>query len=120
LRRRARQGELTGETVSHVDQVLAGLNRRRRVTMTVNQFYTAARVVEHTDLLTVLPRGFLPATDDGRELVARALPFDAEGVHIDALWHLRADGGAAHEWLRERLREAASGHDVERAGPPAG
>lgn len=97
----------SGRGRSFIDQALASLNRTRPIAITVNQFFTAARVAAQSNLLTVLPRGFLPVVDPAGKLIARSLPFAAGGVHIDALWHLRHDTSAAHVWLRRQLREAA-------------
>ena len=57
-----------------VDEALAALGRQRRIMLTVNQFFTAGRVVAPCDLLTVLPEGFVEATGNGAELVTRELP----------------------------------------------
>lgn len=96
-----------------VDQALANLGRSRHIAITVNQFFTAARVVANSDLLTVLPRGFLPVAGYGDRLVACELPFVAGGVHVDAVWHLRNDTRAAHNWLIAHLAAAAEASRVE-------
>lgn len=96
-----------------VDQGLASLGRSRRIAVTVNQFFTAARVVANSDLLTVLPKGFLPVAGYGDRLVARELPFAAGGVHVDAVWHLRNDTRGAHLWLRAQLEAAADAARAE-------
>ena len=68
--------------------------------LTVNQFFTAGRVVIRSDLLTVLPQRFIPATGFEQELVTRELPFELGRIHIEMLWHLRRDADPAHRWLR--------------------
>jgi DNA-binding transcriptional LysR family regulator len=90
-----------------VDQALAALNRKRRVVLTVNQYFTAGRVVARSDLLTVLPASFLAATGYREQVVTRPLPFHLAGLHIAMLWHQRHDGVSSHQWLRARLLEAA-------------
>ena len=102
----------SGRPYGFIDEALALLNRQRRVTVTVNQFYTAGRVVAQSDLLTVLPRHFVGATGLGDRIVWRPLPFTVPTVHVDALWHRRQHNSAAHEWLRRAVNRA-----VERAGP---
>jgi hypothetical protein len=42
--------------------------------LTVNQFSTAARVVHESDLLTVLPRSFVPASGLAAGLASRPFP----------------------------------------------
>ena len=48
--------------------------------LTVNQFFTAGRVVAQSDLLAVLPLSFLAATGIASKLVTHELPFDPGAV----------------------------------------
>ncbi len=99
----------SGRPYGFIDQTLGALGRERRIVVTVNQFFTAGRVVANSDLLTVLPRHFVTVTGIDDQLVLRDLPFDQPPVHVDAVWHRRAQHGHAHEWLRTALlRSAAS------------
>ena len=91
-----------------VDGALALLGRQRRIVLTVNQFFTAGRVVESSNLLTVLPERFLKATGAGQSLVVRELPMALEPVHVAMLWHLRNDAAPEHQWLRQRVLSAAA------------
>ena len=92
------------------DQALAALNRKRRVLLTVNQYFTAGRVVANSNLLTVLPAYFVEATGYHEQVVTRPLPFDLAGLHVAMVWHQRNDRSSAHQWLRARLLEAAAQH----------
>ena len=98
----------SGKPFGFIDEALSGLQRERRIVLTVNQFFTAGRVVAHSNLLTVLPRHFISATGIGNELVWRALPFDVPVVHVDALWHQRQAQNSAHQWLRQTLARSAA------------
>lgn len=99
----------SGRPYGFIDQTLGALGRERRIVVTVNQFFTAGRVVANSDLLTVLPRHFVKVTGIDEQLVLRELPFEQPLVHVDAIWHRRAQHGHAHEWLRQALlRSAAS------------
>ena len=106
---------LSGRPHGLVDQALAPLGRQRRVVLTVNQYFTAGRVVAESDLLTVLPASLVAATGYHEQVVMKPLPFQLPGMSVAMLWHLRNDRSSAHEWLRERLLEAAS---QASAGPP--
>src|SRR5690606_29846814 len=64
----------SGRPFGFVDEALAGIKRRRRIVLTVNQFFTAARVVADSDLLTILPRDFIPATGIAHRLAWQPLP----------------------------------------------
>ena len=97
----------SGRAFGFVDEALAGLSRQRRVVLTVNQFFTAGRVVATTDLLTVLPRHFVEATGREHELALSELPLPVPPVHVDALWHRQASHSSAHRWLRQTVERAS-------------
>lgn len=97
----------SGRPYGFVDEALASLGRERRIVLTVNQFFTAGRVVVQSDLLTVLPRHFVRVASVGDELVMRKLPFDMPVVHVDALWHQRVQQSSAHQWLRNAVVASA-------------
>ncbi len=100
----------SGRPYGFVDEALASVGRQRRIVLTVNQFYTAGRVVVNSDLLTVLPRHFVPTTGLLDQFVLRELPLDVPPVHVEALWHRRGQHDSAHAWLREQLLDVA--HDA--------
>ena len=98
----------SGRPYGFIDESLASLGRERRVVLTVNQFFTAGRVVAQSNLLTVLPSHFIPVTGIADQLVHRALPFAVSPVHVDAVWHRRAQQASAHIWLREAVMRASA------------
>lgn len=98
----------SGRPFGFVDEALALLGRERRIVLTVNQFFTAGKVVTHSNLLTVLPRHFVNSTGLADQLVLRELPFAVPTVHVDALWHHRLHRVSAHEWLRSTLSAVAN------------
>jgi DNA-binding transcriptional LysR family regulator len=97
----------SGRSFGFVDEALASVQRKRRVVITVNQFFTAGRVVSQSDLLTVLPRHFVRVADAGHSLLLKELPFDMPAVHVDALWHKRLQQSSAHRWLRGAIATSA-------------
>ncbi|SEB23133.1 LysR family transcriptional regulator [Variovorax sp. YR216] len=98
----------SGRPYGFIDQTLGALGRERRIVVTVNQFFTAGRVVANSDLLTVMPRHFVRVTGIQDQLVLRDLPFEQPPVHVDALWHRRAQHAHAHAWLRQALLRSAA------------
>ncbi len=96
----------SGRPFEFIDEALATLGRERRVVLTVNQFFTAGRVVANSNLLTVLPRHFVGVTGIADALVLRNLPFAVPAVHVDALWHGRRETDSAHRWLRDAIRRS--------------
>ena len=103
----------SGRAFGFIDEALATLGHSRRVVLTVNQFFTAGRVVANSDLLTVLPRHFVNVTGFADQLVLRELPFEAPPIQVDALWHQRQNNSSAHTWLRTQVADLAA-----RAFPP--
>jgi DNA-binding transcriptional LysR family regulator len=99
-----------GRPRGFVDEALERLGRERRVVITVNQFFTAGAVVARSDLLTVLPRSFVPATGFADELAVRPLPFEMPVIEVGLLWHRRHERDPAQRWLRERVTDAS--HDI--------
>jgi DNA-binding transcriptional LysR family regulator len=97
----------SGRPYGFVDEALSALSRRRRVVLTVNQFFTAGQVVAATDLLTVLPRHFLHATGMKHRLAQTALPLNVPAVHVDALWHRQFAHDSARQWLLNAVKRAS-------------
>jgi DNA-binding transcriptional LysR family regulator len=97
----------SGRPFGIVDEALASLGEKRRIVLTVNQFFTAGRVVANSELLTVLPRHFISVTGIARDLVLRELPFEVPPVHVDSLWHRRQGQRSDHAWLRLAVAAAA-------------
>ena len=97
----------SGRPFGFVDEALASRGRERRIVLTVNQFFTAGRVVSASDLLTVLPRHFVKVTGMASDLTLRELPFPVPPVHVDSLWHRRQAQRADHSWLRVAVAAAA-------------
>ena len=98
---------LSGRAHGLADQALAALNRERRIVLTVNQYFTAGRVVANSNLLTVLPAFFVESTGFREKVVTRPLPFELPSLFVDMLWHQRHDRASSHRWLRQGLLDAA-------------
>ena len=108
----------SGRPYGFIDEALSALGRKRRIVLTVNQFFTAGRVVATSDLLTVLPRHFVGATGMAGELVVRELPFEVPRVHVESLWHHRQAQRSDHAWLRLAVVTAARKAFAAGAEPP--
>ena len=93
----------SGRAHGLVDEALAQLHRERRILLTVNQFFTAGRVVANSDLITVLPKHLIASTGMTEALTYKELPFAMPAVHLDMLWHERDARSPSHKWLRSHL-----------------
>lgn len=97
---------LSGRPYGFIDEALSGLGLSRHVAMTVNQYYTAARIVAQTDLLTALPRKFAATTEVGKDLEIRELPLPVAPVSVHVLWLRGNRQPAAIAWLLEALQRS--------------
>jgi DNA-binding transcriptional LysR family regulator len=70
--------------------------------------FTAGAAVHRSDLLTVLPRSFVPATGFASKLSICALPFEMPSIDVSLLWHCRHDQDTAQRWLRDVVARAAT------------
>jgi len=98
----------SGRARGLVDDALVSLNRERRILLTVNQFFTAGKVVAASDLLMVIPYHLIDATGMSEQLIQKELPFSLPEVHIDMLWHERDARSPGHRWLREQLHNSSA------------
>ena len=98
----------SGRPYGFVDEALAALGRQRRIVLTVNQFFTAGRVIASSDLLTVLPRHFVNIMGMTGEVVLRELPLAVPPVLVDSLWHRRQGQRSDHAWLRLAVAAASN------------
>jgi DNA-binding transcriptional LysR family regulator len=112
----------SGRSQGHADKVLASTGRKRNVVLTVNQFYTAAQIVEASDLLTIMPLHLVASNRMATLLVSKKLPYALPSLQIDMLWHERDARDPVHKWMRSALQEITSvdarlsGQQIETAG----
>ena len=111
-----------GRPRGFVDEALAREGRERQVMLTVNQFSTAARVAHQSDLLTVLPRSFVPASGLAAGLTVRPFPGALPPIVVSLLWHRRHERDPAQRWLRQSFAATARALDAcaTAAAPEAG
>jgi DNA-binding transcriptional LysR family regulator len=93
----------SGSPSGPADDMLATLGKTRRIALTVNQFSTAFHMVALSDLIAVVPRHLIEASNFAGQLVIKALPFQLPIVYVDMLWHERDTRHPVHKWLRETI-----------------
>ena len=97
----------SGRPHGFVDEALEAIGRRRRVVLTVNQFFTAGQVVLTTDLLTVLPTHFIASSGMAEKVFSTQLPLRLPSPHVDMLWHHRSEHQVVHRYVRQCFIEIA-------------
>ncbi|WP_118183582.1 LysR family transcriptional regulator [Paraburkholderia phosphatilytica] len=80
------------------DAALAERGLARRVVLSVPHFLFVRSVIEHTDLVAMIPERLVR---DSRALRIVEPPVEVPGYEMSMLWHERAHRDPAHQWLRD-------------------
>ncbi|MBL4816799.1 LysR family transcriptional regulator [Shewanella sp.] len=86
-----------------LDYHLANLGHRRKLSTTVPDFYGAASVCAHSDLIFTLPSSFARHAKKLYPLVELPLPFEFIPLAYVLLWHSRNNEEPGHKWIRETI-----------------
>jgi DNA-binding transcriptional LysR family regulator len=93
--------------LADVGMRLAGM--QVKVDMMVSHFTCVPRLVASTDLLAILPRWYAVSAAQALPLALRELPFPADAVKYELVWHERSERSAALDWIREDLTAQLQG-----------
>lgn len=86
-----------------LDYHLADLGHRRHLSTTVPDFYGAASVCAHSDLIFTLPSSFARHAQKLYPLVELPLPMTFSPLAYVLLWHERNNDEPGHKWIRETI-----------------
>lgn len=86
-----------------LDYYLANLGLHRNLSTTVPDFYGAASVCAHTDLIFTLPSSFAIHAQKLYSLESIPLPFDFMPMAYVFLWHERNNQEPGHQWFRHLI-----------------
>lgn len=86
-----------------LDYHLAESGMHRRISSTLPDFYGAASVCAHSDLIFTLPSSFVPHAKKLYSLVQLPLPITFSPLAYVLLWHKRNDDEPGHKWIRETI-----------------
>ena len=97
----------SGERFSFADVGLRLAGVQRRIGLVVSHFTSLPTILQRTDLLALMPRFYASSAARTHGLAIRELPFPADPVKYELVWHERAERSPALVWIREELlREA--------------
>ena len=94
---------LSGDPVGLVDDLLAEKGLRRRVAMTINNFYGLVDLLAASDLICVMSDNFFRHHPLRSKVVLSKIPFTVPSTRVNLAWHMRHENDAGHRWLRERI-----------------
>jgi DNA-binding transcriptional LysR family regulator len=90
------------------DEALAVSGWRRTTGVTVQDTHSALAIVSQTDMAALVPRRLASAFAGQYGLKLFEPPYAAEPIALEALWRRDLSDSPALDWLRGRLRSAAS------------
>lgn len=86
-----------------LDYHLATSNQHRNISSTLPDFYGAASVCAHTELIFTLPSKFVAHAQKLYPLVQLPLPIAFSPIAYVLLWHQRNNDEPGHKWVRETI-----------------
>lgn len=89
-----------------ISEAVPGFASTSGIRASVPYLLALPEVVRSTDLVATVPRRLLSAPIDLRGVVTLEAPRELPPVVDSLWWHPRFDSDPAHQWLRERVREA--------------
>ncbi|GLS92136.1 LysR family transcriptional regulator [Psychromonas marina] len=93
-----------------LDYHLAESNQHRRISSTLPDFYGAASVCAHSDLIFTVPSNFVAHAQKLYPLVEVPLPIPFSPLAYVLLWHQRNNDEPGHKWVREKICDSIKHH----------
>ncbi len=98
----------SGSAPQIVDEEIARLGLRRRISLKIPSFLGAAFVVEHTDLLITIPQRLGDVLQGRGAFRIFPVPFALPGYDVKQHWHERYHHDPGSRWLRGVISELLS------------
>lgn len=103
-----------------IDQEVARLGLKPRITLKIPNFIGAALVVEHTDLIITIPERLGEVLQGRGALRTFPVPFQLPRYVVKQHWHERYHNDPGTRWLRRLIAELLSEDPVSGEHPAAG
>jgi DNA-binding transcriptional LysR family regulator len=91
-----------------LDYHLASMNLHRNICTTVPDFYGAASICAHSELIFTLPSSFARHAQQLYALEEIPLPMAFTPMTYVLLWHERNNQEPGHKWMREMIVDSAA------------
>ncbi len=90
-------------------QAMAQQQIKRRVAISVTNFFAVAEMIAVTDYCATLPKLICRRLAHDARLKVLPLPMDLGTFPVEMAWHVRYRQDPAHRWLRSLIGEVAAG-----------
>ena len=94
--------------LTNVPRDLAAHALNRRMPYSASKLWATPWIVEHTDLIAIVPRRFAEVLAENYDIVVHDLPVPIAEQYAYLMWHERNTGDPGHKWLRDQLIAAAA------------
>ena len=94
----------TGTGHGRVDVALDKQKYKRKVRLTVPHYVALGDVLQHSNLIAMVPERFAQRIVKPFDLVMRDLPVKVDDSAIHQCWHGRLHRDPGHQWLRQLMR----------------
>lgn len=95
---------------SVVDSALEAQGLTRRVAVSSPHFLLAAHLVSQSDMVLALPSQAAAQLAEFMPIACFEIPLQMRAVEVAMYWHERTNQSKAHQWLRDRVRDALAAH----------
>ncbi|RTR33383.1 LysR family transcriptional regulator [Shewanella atlantica] len=90
-----------------VDEALARLNAKRRITVFTRHYQAASSLAERQDLIATVPSKMARLQQDNSRVSIVPPPFDIPSIELTMAWSPLLQHNPAHKWMRELITETA-------------
>ncbi|RTR38855.1 LysR family transcriptional regulator [Shewanella canadensis] len=90
-----------------VDEALAKLNAKRRITVFTRHYQAASSLAERQDLIATVPSKMARLQQDNSRVSIVPPPFDIPPIELTMAWSPLLQHNPAHRWMRELITETA-------------
>lgn len=113
--------EIEGRSASEraVDDAMAALHRKLRLSLRVRNYLTVPHVVAQSDLAAIVPSRLARAFAEVLPLTIFETPLKLPTIQYSLYWHDRTHGSPPHRWLRRLIADVARSDDDMRSDPTA-
>ncbi|NJL37989.1 MAG: hypothetical protein HC899_15555 [Leptolyngbyaceae cyanobacterium SM1_4_3] len=100
---------LTGEPTGLLEPLLQERGLKRRIGLTVNQFFVVPQLLINSDLVAILPTRVVQLSGLSDQLHLTDAPIEIAPSSVRMMWHERSHPHPSQAWLRTQLVEICSG-----------
>jgi len=90
-----------------VDEALARLDAKRRITVFTRHYQAASSLAERQDLIATVPSKMARLQQDNSRVSIVPPPFDIPSIELTMAWSPLLQHNPAHKWMRELITETA-------------